>query len=585
MVKDGDTWKWNAITDTATKRLWPQRPRLRIRLTANAGYLLANPPRGRLKDVGDLWVNATYGDTYKNDLLRCKTAKKENEAFSISHWELASRYTDDTKANEAAEAAREAAEAANAAQEAADGRRHGRGSQDGSTSRQHGTGQPEIRRHDKPGGENRAEATACRHKGGTRADNGGGRKAFHKRDDYEAAYKKADSALNKHTAHSRIHHRESDYSDISAYYSKRQTILDTIAAKAKEASDAAKKAADDAAAKAEEAAESASEAAQKAIEAKTAADNAAKAAKNAQTDADEANSMLSDIANDNKLTAQEKQQTKKEWDVIVSEKPKNDASADKFGVSKTAYGSAYTALSTYITPLLSNLSSTSNITGTEFRAKFKAYYDARTDLLNAISAKAKELADNAQEAADAAAENASQAIEDAAKAKNAADKAQADVDAEKERMDEWAADGKFSPSEKKQLKEELARIDGDKTQVTDGYTKYGLGTPTAYNTAYTNYRTAINGVVSSSSETVAIPSDFATKRTAYYTQKSTALTAISDAAKAYADKVVAGIEVGGRNLLENSLDGAGWYKARPNGVFYQRPKHTRPLSRVCQIWT
>ena len=121
------------------------------------------------------------------------------------------------------------------------------------------------------------------------------------------------------------------------------------------------------------------------------------------------------------------------------------------------------------------------------------------------------------------------------------------------------------------MKEELARIDGDKTQVTDGYTKYGLGTPTAYNTAYTNYRTAINGVVSSSSETVAIPSDFATKRTAYYTQKSTALTAISDAAKAYADKVVAGIEVGGRNLLENSLDGAGWYKASiSNGVFYQR---------------
>mgnify|MGYP000428270333 FL=1 len=390
--------------------------------------------------------------------------------------------------------------------------------------------------------------------------------------DYEAAYKKADSALTKYTASTPEYITvESDYSDISAYYSKRQTILDTIAAKAKEASDAAKKAADDAAAKAEEAAESASEAAQKAIEAKTAADNAAKAAKNAQTDADEANSMLSDIANDNKLTAQEKQQTKKEWDVIVSEKPKNDASADKFGVSKTAYGSAYTALSTYITPLLSNLSSTSNITGTEFRAKFKAYYDARTDLLNAISAKAKELADNAQEAADAAAENASQAIEDAAKAKNAADKAQADVDAEKERMDEWAADGKFSPSEKKQLKEELARIDGDKTQVTDGYTKYGLGTPTAYNTAYTNYRTAINGVVSSSSETVAIPSDFATKRTAYYTQKSTALTAISDAAKAYADKVVAGIEVGGRNLLENSLDGAGWYKASiSNGVFYQR---------------
>lgn len=572
-VKDGDTWKWNAITDTATEKALAAAAKAQDTADGKRRVFVSQPTTGQAYDVGDLWVNATYGETYKNDLLRCKTAKKENEAFSISHWELASRYTDDTKANEAAEAAREAAEAANAAQEAADEA----AATAGVAKTEAQAANTELDNLKSDGTISPVEKTALKQQhADIKAEHGqitteAGKYSISVTD-YEAAYKKADAALTKYTASTPEYITvESDYSDISAYYSKRQTILDTIAAKAKEASDAAKKAADDAAAKAEEAAESASEAAQKAIEAKTAADNAATAAKNAQDDADEANSMLSDIANDNKLTAQEKQQTKKEWDVIVSEKPKNDASADKFGVSKTAYGSAYTALSTYITPLLSDLSSTSNITGTEFRAKFKAYYDARTDLLNAISAKAKELADNAQEAADAAAENASQAIEDAAAAKNAADKAQADVDAEKERMDDWAADGKFSPSEKKQLKEELARIDGDKTQVTDGYTKYGLGTPTAYNTAYTNYRTAINGVVSSSSETVAIPSDFATKRTAYYTQKSAALTAISDAAKAYADKVVAGIEVGGRNLLENSLDGAGWYKASiSNGVFYQR---------------
>ena len=548
-VKDGDTWKWNAITDTATEKALAAAAKAQDTADGKRRVFVSQPTTGQAYDVGDLWVNATYGDTYKNDLLRCKTAKKENEAFSISHWELASRYTDDTKANEAAEAAREAAEAANAAQEAADEAAATAG--EAKTEAQ--AANTELDNLKSDGTISPVEKTALKQQhADIKAEHGqitaeAGKYSISVTD-YEAAYKKADAALTKYTASTPEYITvESDYSDISAYYSKRQTILDTIAAKAKEASDAAKKAADDAAAKAEEAAESASEAAQKAIEAKTAADNAATAAKNAQTDADEANSMLSDIANDNKLTAQEKQQAKKEWDVIVSEKPKNDASADKFGVSKTAYGSAYTVLSTYITPLLSDLSSTSNITGTEFRAKFKAYYDARTDLLNAISAKAKELADNAQEAADAAAENASQAIEDAAAAKNAADKAQADVDAEKERMDDWAADGKFSPSEKKQLKEELARIDGDKTQVTDGYTKYGLGTPTAYNTAYTNYRTAINGVVSSSSETVAIPSDFATKRTAYYTQKSAALTAISDAAKAYADKVVAGIKMGGRN--------------------------------------
>lgn len=548
-VKDGSTWKWKAIADTATEKALAAAAKAQDTADGKRRVFVSQPTTGQAYDVGDLWVNATYGETYKNDLLRCKTSKKENEAFSISHWELASRYTDDTKANEAAEAAREAAEAANAAQEAA----NEAAATAGEAKTEAQAANTELDNLKSDGTISPVEKTALKQQhADIKAEHGqitaeAGKYSINVAD-YEAAYKKADAALTKYTASTPEYITvESDYSDISSYYSERQTILDTVAAKAKEASDAVKKAADDAAAKAEEAAESASEAARKANEAKTAADNAAKAAKNAQSDANEANSMLSDIANDNKLTAQEKQQAKKEWDVIVSEKPKNDASADKFGVSKTAYGSAYTALSTYVTPLLSDLSSTSNITGTEFRAKFKAYYDARTDLLNAISAKAKELADNAQEAADAAAENASQAIEDAASAKNAADKAQADVDAEKERMDDWAADGKFSPSEKKQLKEELARIDGDKTQVADGYTKYGLGTPTAYNTAYTNYRKAINDVVSSSSETVAIPSDFATKRTAYYTQKSAALTAISDAAKAYADKVVAGIEVGGRN--------------------------------------
>ena len=172
------------------------------------------------------------------------------------------------------------------------------------------------------------------------------------------------------------------------YYTQRTAILNAISAKAKALVDAANATAD---------------------AAKKAADAAKTAADAAKINADKANSLLADIANDNKLTAQEKQQTKKEWDVIVSEKPKNDASADKYGVSKTSYGNAYNTLSSYITPLLSSLNTTSDITGTDFRAKFKAYYDARTDLLNAISAKAKALVDaaktaaaNAQSRADAA---------------------------------------------------------------------------------------------------------------------------------------------------------------------------------------
>lgn len=132
-----------------------------------------------------------------------------------------------------------------------------------------------------------------------------------------------------------------------------------------------------------------------AIAANKIAEEAKKNADLAKSESEKANSLLADIANDNKLTAQEKHETKKEWDIIVSEKPKNDASADKYGVSKSAYGNAYNALSGYITPLLTSLSTTSDMVGTDFRAKFKAYYDARTDLLNAISAKAKELVDAA----------------------------------------------------------------------------------------------------------------------------------------------------------------------------------------------
>ena len=133
-----------------------------------------------------------------------------------------------------------------------------------------------------------------------------------------------------------------------------------------------------------------------AIAAQGAADNAQSTANTAKTNAQTANSLLTDIASDSKLTATEKQQTKKEWDIIVSEKNLNNASAVKFGVATASYDAAYNALSTYITPLLSSLTATSDIVGTVFRNAFKTYYDARTNLLNAVSAKAKELADNAQ---------------------------------------------------------------------------------------------------------------------------------------------------------------------------------------------
>lgn len=371
------SYVWQVITDSDITKALADAKKAQDTADGKRRVFVTTPSNASVYDIGDLWVNATYG-SYKNDLLRCKTAKQANAQFSIEHWELASKYTDDTKANQAQAAADAAKQAAGSAQQTAN---------------------------------------------------------------------------------------------------------------------------------------------------------------NAVQSAATANALLSDIANDNKLTAQEKQETKKEWDIIVSEKPKNNASADKYGVSRTAYDTAYNTLSAYITPLLSSLSTTSNISGATFRSKFKDYYDARTDLLNAISAKAKSLADAAQQTADAAQEKANQAIKDAANAKAAADNAQSDADAATQRLNSWASDGSISPTEKQSLKEEISRIDADKTQIANGYAKYNLGTPTNYNNAHTAYRAVLVTLTASSPETITIPSDFSTKQTAYYTQRTNALTAISNAARDYAQGI------------------------------------------------
>lgn len=46
-------------------------------------------------DVGDLWTQGNKGDLYK-----CKTAKTDKQTYSPDDWEKATKYTDDTKANE-----------------------------------------------------------------------------------------------------------------------------------------------------------------------------------------------------------------------------------------------------------------------------------------------------------------------------------------------------------------------------------------------------------------------------------------------------------------------------------------------------
>lgn len=116
--------------------------------------------------------------------------------------------------------------------------------------------------------------------------------------------------------------------------------------------------------------------------------------------ADEAMNKLAEIASDNKLTPDEKQSVKKEWDIIVAEFPINTAKADAVVVSKIDYVNTYNALNIYITPLLSNIDTTSDIIGSTFRSKFSNYYTEKAKLDKSISDKINNKADNAVNSAN-----------------------------------------------------------------------------------------------------------------------------------------------------------------------------------------
>lgn len=194
---------------------------------------------------------------------------------------------------------------------------------------------------------------------------------------------------------------------------------------------------------------------------------------------------------------------------------------------------------------------------------------------------------------------AEQAQATAAEAEQAAAAAAEEALAAQDRLDSWAEDGVISPTEKQALKDEIARIDADKEEITTGYTRYGLGTPTAFNTAYNSYRSQLVTLSAATPEVIAIPSDFAANQTAYYTARTAALNAIAAAAKTYVDDmetsitqtvtdsvlqvlpdeinasvktevttIMGNIKISGRNLLIGSSTGEGWsYESFDEGVF------------------
>lgn len=96
---------------------------------------------------------------------------------------------------------------------------------------------------------------------------------------------------------------------------------------------------------------------------------------------------VDDMSADNKLTSLEKQDAKKDWDIIAGEYNSLYTQADAFKVTteKATYKTRYDELNTYLTPLFAKMNETSDIVRTDYRLKFKNYFTAKSALAKAIS--------------------------------------------------------------------------------------------------------------------------------------------------------------------------------------------------------
>ncbi|HDX9663350.1 TPA: tail fiber domain-containing protein [Bacillus cereus] len=232
----------------------------------------------------------------------------------------------------------------------------------------------------------------------------------------------------------------------------------------------------------------------------------------ADAKAEASKSAIADMANDSKITPIEKQQLKKEWAVILSEKPQYEALSTTYGVTteKTNYVNAYNALNTFITPFLANTTTTSDINGTTFRNTFDDYYDKKAQLIKKVN----ELSRSIGTSADTKAQDAKNSIAD------------------------MSSDSKITAVEKVQLKKEWAVMVAEKPQYEASANGFGIvSEKNNYVTAYNTLNTALNGsggILTNMTTTSSVNgATFRAQFDDYYDKKAQLIRRINDVSKEF----------------------------------------------------
>ena len=513
-------------------------------------------------DVGDMWAQGASGD-----IMRCIKARATG-SYSASDWEKASKYTDDAVAQDALSKAGAAQDAADAAQDAADAAQ-------AAASKAQGTAENAVADASEANKQlanlmsdnviTPPEKTALKQQHSDIKTEysqiiADAQKYGVSTTAYTNAYNSADAALTKYTAASPENISVgSDYSDISAYYTARQTILNAIATAAKKVADdaqhtadAAQDAADNAQSTANSAAASASQAIKDAAAAQSAIQSVRGDLNNLSDDVTDLDEYLDGAFRDGVINDAEAISIKKYINTVNESWTDLQASynvvynnANLSGTPKTNLKSAYDTLSTRKNTLITSINtavsnpSTTNVTAVD--TAFTNYNSAVSIFKTALENATKSIEDAIRTAANSAAAAALQAQADATAAAGAAANAQADATAASLRLDEWASDSKISPTEKPAIKDEITRIAYDYNQIHDGCEEYGLGTPTDYDEAYDSYRKQLVSLSASTPENISIPSSFRSNQEAYYNRRAAWLNNISAAAKTVVDNMSIGV--------------------------------------------
>ena len=251
-VNASNVYYWNLMQDDAATRALALAQQAKDTADGKRRVFLAQPGTGDSYDVGDVWMHATIG-SYNDEMLVAQTAKAAGTAFSVAHWRTATKYTDDTVANEAKQAATNAQTLANTANNTADAAAAAAATAQttanaAKTQLQNWASDQYISPVEKEALRQQKADVTSEHTAmvGEATSYGISVTAFN------TAYNAAIAAFDKYTSTSTENIAiESDYADIAAYFTARAAIAASIAQKAKEGADAAQQAADAAAGAAE----------------------------------------------------------------------------------------------------------------------------------------------------------------------------------------------------------------------------------------------------------------------------------------------------------------------------------------------